>query len=51
VKHLVLFHHEPAYDDAAIDRVLAETRRFEELTREGSPLRVSSAFDGLEIAL
>jgi phosphoribosyl 1,2-cyclic phosphodiesterase len=51
VKHLVLFHHEPAYDDAAIDRVLAETRRFEELTREAAPLRVSSAYDGLEIPL
>jgi phosphoribosyl 1,2-cyclic phosphodiesterase len=51
VKHLVLFHHEPAYDDAAIDRVLAETRRFEELTRDGAPLKVSSAYDGLEIAL
>ena len=51
VKHLVLFHHEPSYDDAAIDRVLAETRRFEELTREGAPLVVSSAYDGLEIAL
>lgn len=51
VKHLVLFHHEPAYDDAAIDRVLSETRRFEELTRQGAPLMVSSAYDGLEIVL
>jgi len=51
VKHLVLFHHEPAYDDAAIDRVLMETRRFEELTREGVALQVSSAYDGLEIPL
>jgi phosphoribosyl 1,2-cyclic phosphodiesterase len=51
VRHLVLFHHEPAYDDAAIERVLTETRRFEELTREGAPLVVSSAYDGLEIAL
>jgi ribonuclease BN (tRNA processing enzyme) len=51
VKHLVLFHHEPAHDDATIDRVLSETRRFEELTRDGAPLVVSSAYDGLEIAL
>ncbi len=51
VKHLVLFHHEPAHDDATIHRVLTETRRFEELTREGAPLAVSSAYDGLEIAL
>ncbi|MDX1375938.1 MAG: MBL fold metallo-hydrolase [Burkholderiales bacterium] len=51
VRHLVLFHHEPAYDDGAIERVLIETRRFEELTREGAPLKVSSAYDGLEIVL
>ena len=50
-RHLVLFHHEPANSDAAIDRILAETRRLEELSRSGSPLRVSAAYDGLEIVL
>ena len=50
-KHLCLFHHEPALDDAAIERVLAETRRLEEITRAGEPLIVSAAFDGMEITL
>ena len=50
-KHLCLFHHEPALDDAAIERVLAETRRLEEITRDGEPMIVSAAFDGMEIAL
>ena len=50
-RHLVLFHHEPANSDAAIDRILAETRRLEELSRSGAPLRISAAYDGLEIAL
>ena len=50
-RHLCLFHHEPVFDDAAIDAVLAETRRLEEITRTASPLRVSAAFDGMEIAL
>ena len=50
-RHLVLFHHEPANSDAAIDRILAETRRLEELSRSGTPLQVSAAYDGLEIAL
>jgi len=51
-RHLVMYHHEPVNDDARIDEVLAETRRFEALTREGRPpLRVSAAFDGLEIVL
>ena len=49
VRHLVLFHHEPAYDDATIEGVLRETQRFEELTRGTQPLRVSAAYDGLEI--
>ena len=35
-RHLCLFHHEPVFDDAAIDAVLAETRRLEEITRGAS---------------
>jgi phosphoribosyl 1,2-cyclic phosphodiesterase len=50
-RHLCLFHHEPVFDDAAIDAVLAETRRLEEITRGATPLRVSAAYDGLEITL
>src|SRR5512138_781823 len=51
-KHLVLFHHEPANDDAAIERALKDARRLEELTRgEGPPLAISAAHDGLEIDL
>ncbi len=49
VKHLVLFHHEPSYDDSTIEGVLRETRRFEELTRGTQALQVSAAYDGLEI--
>jgi phosphoribosyl 1,2-cyclic phosphodiesterase len=49
VRHLVLFHHEPAYDDATIEGVLRETRRFEELTRGTQALQISAAYDGLEI--
>lgn len=51
-KHLVLFHHEPAYDDAAIARIWRDAVRLEEITRgERAPLRVSAAYDGLEIDL
>ncbi len=48
-KRLCLFHHEPAADDTQIATVLNETRRFEEITREGPALEVVSAYDGLEI--
>jgi hypothetical protein len=37
------------HDDEAIDRLLAETRRIEEITRTGEPLLVSAAYDGMEI--
>jgi phosphoribosyl 1,2-cyclic phosphodiesterase len=49
VRHLALFHHEPANDDAEIERVLHDTRRFEELTRKSMPLKVTMTYDGLEI--
>ena len=51
VKHLVMFHHEPTYEDDRLAAVLAETRRFEEITRTDHAVRVSSAYDGMEIDL
>jgi phosphoribosyl 1,2-cyclic phosphodiesterase len=50
-KHLMLFHHEPANDDATLDGVLRDARRLEELTRGERPLKVSAAYDGLEVEL
>ena len=50
-KHLVLFHHEPAYDDATIERVWRETQRLEEITRDGHAVKVTAAYDGLEVTL
>ena len=32
-RQLCLFHHEPIHDDDAIARILAETQRYEEITR------------------
>jgi phosphoribosyl 1,2-cyclic phosphodiesterase len=50
-RHLCLFHHEPASDDEAIERALVEAQRLEEITRTGEPLRVTAAYDGMEIEL
>ena len=50
-RRLVMFHHEPAFDDRRIQKVLDETRRFEEITRDGHALEVLSAWDGLELTL
>lgn len=52
VRRLALFHHEPVNDDAQLDELLADTRRFEEITRDGHPpLEVISAYDGLTVEL
>ncbi len=51
VRHLCLFHHEPAFSDETIAGVLADTRRYEEITRTGAPLLVTTAYDGMEIDL
>jgi anti-anti-sigma factor len=51
VKQLVLYHHEPAYDDASIERVLRETMRYEEISRNGHRVEVISAYDGLELTI
>jgi ribonuclease BN (tRNA processing enzyme) len=50
-RHLCMFHHEPTYDDAKIASMLAETRRLEEITRDGHVVQVSAAWDGMEIDL
>ena len=51
VRRLVMFHHEPAYSDSQIAKVLEETRRFEQITRDDHVLEVLSAWDGLELNL
>lgn len=50
-KQLCLFHHEPVNDDERIDSILAETIRFEEITRTGAPLKICAAYDGLVIEI
>ena len=46
-RRLALFHHEPTYSDADIERMHKESIRYEELTRGGAPLEVLCAYDGL----
>ena len=48
-KRLALFHHEPTYSDADIQRMHQESIRYEELTRETAPLEVLCAYDGLVV--
>jgi ribonuclease BN (tRNA processing enzyme) len=47
-RRLALFHHDPAHDDAAIDRILGDARRY----AEGTSLReVVAAAEGLTVSL
>lgn len=52
VKHLMFFHHEPLNDDDRLDQIVNEAVRIEEIMRrEKGTLRVSGAWDGLDIAV
>lgn len=50
-RRLCLFHHEPVYSDVQLEEVLQQTRRLEKITRDGDPLEVFSAYDGLLVTL
>lgn len=50
-KRLCLFHHEPVFGDAQLEDILRQTRRLEEITRDGAALEIISAWDGLVIDL
>ena len=49
--HLCLYHHEPTLDDERLEAMLRETRRLEEITRRDHPVRISAAYDGMEVTL
>ena len=51
VRRLVLFHHEPVYDDRMLEEIFADTLRFEAISRPGHEVEVISAYDGLELEL
>jgi phosphoribosyl 1,2-cyclic phosphodiesterase len=50
IKHLVLFHHDPAYDDKKLSHILQSARWYmERMNIKG--IKISLAMEGLEIAL
>jgi phosphoribosyl 1,2-cyclic phosphodiesterase len=51
VGHYCLFHHEPIYDDYALQKILDETIHYAAIMSPGRSLKVSMAYDGLEIRL
>jgi len=51
VKHLCLFHYDPATSDKDLDKLLAETEKMVPLITEKSRLKVSIPWDGRVIAV
>ncbi len=49
VKRYCMFHHEPAYDDGTLHKILQETRRYEEIVGENRSLGVLTAYDDLVV--
>ncbi|MCE5262838.1 MAG: MBL fold metallo-hydrolase [Deltaproteobacteria bacterium] len=49
VKHLCLFHNEPACNDEELDRFLQDSRNYLQIYAETSPLKIDLAFDGMEL--
>ena len=53
VKKLVLFHHDPSYDDEKLDEVYLRALRYKEMVdpQKTSDLEIVMAYEGLEINL
>lgn len=48
-RRLLMFHHEPVFDDGMIERMHRETVRYAEIITRGQPLEVLCAWDGMEL--
>ena len=48
-RHLILFHHEPEHSDDALDRLLADTRKY--AAGVAPRLKIEAAAEGLTFSL
>lgn len=51
VKTLILFHHEPAYDDQALGDIQKATLNYANFQGIGNSIRIVMAYEGLQLAL
>lgn len=51
VKHLVLFHSDFRYDDFELDRFFAETLKYLSIHSPNSKMKISNAYDGMELEI
>jgi ribonuclease BN (tRNA processing enzyme) len=50
-KRLCLFHHDPTSNDDKLMDIQRETKRLEEIIRDGQQLEIITTYDGLELSL
>lgn len=51
VKKLVMFHHDPAYDDEKLDAVFLRALKYKEMFDPKGKLAIQMAYEGLELEL
>ncbi len=52
INHLLLFHHDPAYDDEKLDSVLASARIYHRMNaKKIGDVRIDIAYEGLELEI
>ncbi len=51
VKHLCMYHSEPTHNDERLDRILRETVKYASIYDPSYRLKISLAFDGMEIGI
>lgn len=51
VKKLVMFHHDPTYDDSKLDVLTMQALKYKDMVAKDSPLEIVSAYEGLTIEI
>jgi ribonuclease BN (tRNA processing enzyme) len=51
VKQLVMFHHDPSYDDDKLDAVYLRALNYKEMFDKNNALDIIMAYEGLEIEI
>ena len=49
VKNLILFHHDPTYDDAKMDAVTLQALKYKETLGPKHHLKIEAAYEGMEL--
>ena len=49
VKHLVLFHSDYKYDDFELEKFLADTKKYLSIHSSNSKMKITTAYDGMEL--